>query len=43
MILGGWGIARIRVETDYLRFFSADHPALRDNQRIADALVGTQV
>jgi uncharacterized protein len=43
MILGGWGITRIRVETDYLRFFSADHPALRDNQRIADALVGTQV
>ncbi|MFN8643173.1 MAG: MMPL family transporter [Candidatus Binatia bacterium] len=43
MGLGAWGITRIRVETDYLRFFRADHPALRENQAIASALVGTQV
>lgn len=43
MVLGAWGITRIRVETDYLRFFRDDHPALRDNRRIGAALAGTQV
>ena len=43
MVVGAWGITQIRVETDYLHFFRADHPALRENQRIAEALVGTQV
>ena len=43
LVVGGWGITRIRVETDYLHFFTDDHPALRDNRRVADALVGTQV
>lgn len=43
MAWGAWGITRIHVETDYLRFFRADHPALRENRRIAEALVGTQV
>lgn len=43
LALGGWGMTRIRVETDYLRFFRADHPALRDNQRVGAALAGTQV
>ena len=43
LVIGGWGITHIQVETDYLRFFRDDHPALRDNRRIGNALVGTQV
>jgi predicted RND superfamily exporter protein len=43
LVVGGWGITRIQVETDYLRFFRDDHPTLRDNRRIGNALVGTQV
>jgi hypothetical protein len=43
MAVGACGITRIRIETDYLRFFRADHPALRENQRVGAALVGTQV
>jgi hypothetical protein len=37
-----WGAARIRVETDYLQFFSRDSVFRRDNTRIAEALGGTQ-
>jgi hypothetical protein len=37
-----WGASRIRVETDYLQFFSRDSVFRRDNERIAAALGGTQ-
>jgi hypothetical protein len=37
-----WFISTIRVETDYLSFFSADSPMLEENSRIAAALGGTQ-
>ena len=37
-----WGASRIRVETDYLEFFGHDSSVRRDNQRIAEALGGTQ-
>jgi uncharacterized protein len=37
-----WGASRIRVETDYLQFFSVDSIFRIDNARIADALGGTQ-
>jgi predicted RND superfamily exporter protein len=37
-----WGATRIRIETNYLEFFDADSIFRRDNQRIADALGGTQ-
>jgi predicted RND superfamily exporter protein len=37
-----WGASRIRVETDYLHFFSVDSVFRVDNTRIAEALGGTQ-
>jgi hypothetical protein len=37
------GIGRIRVETDYLRFFSPSSPIRVDNARIGAALAGTQL
>jgi predicted RND superfamily exporter protein len=37
-----WGASRIRVETDYLKFFSVESIFRRDNTRIAEALGGTQ-
>ncbi len=37
-----WGATRIRVETDYLQFFSPESVFRRDNARIAAALGGTQ-
>ena len=37
-----WGATRIRIETDYLKFFSAESIFRRDNRRIAEALGGTQ-
>lgn len=37
-----WGASRIRVETDYLQFFSRDSVFRRDNERIAASLGGTQ-
>ena len=37
-----WGVSRIRIETDYLEFFSPESVFRRDNTRIADALGGTQ-
>lgn len=37
-----WGATRIRVETDYLKFFSPESIFRRDNRRIAEALGGTQ-
>jgi predicted RND superfamily exporter protein len=37
-----WGIASIRVETDYLGFFSPDSDIRRDGLAIADGLAGTQ-
>jgi predicted RND superfamily exporter protein len=40
---GAWGVTRIRVETDYLRFFSPSNPVRVENARIGDALAGTQV
>ncbi|MBX3027436.1 MMPL family transporter [bacterium] len=51
LVLGGgvllcavaaWGAARIRVETDYLQFFSRGSAVRRDTLRIAEALGGTQ-
>jgi predicted RND superfamily exporter protein len=43
LVVAGVGIGRIRVETDYLRFFAPTHPARLDNARVAERLVGTQV
>ncbi len=37
-----WGASRIKVETDYLAFFSEDSVFRRDNARIGAALGGTQ-
>lgn len=37
-----WGAAQIKVETDYLQFFSPESTFRRDNRRIAEALGGTQ-
>ena len=37
-----WGATRIRIETDYLKFFSPESVFRRDNRRIAEALGGTQ-
>ena len=37
-----WGASRIRVETDYLRFFGRGSVLRRDNERIAKTLGGTQ-
>jgi predicted RND superfamily exporter protein len=37
-----WGAARIKVETDYLQFFSPESIFRRDNVRISEALGGTQ-
>ncbi len=37
-----WYASTIRVETDYLSFFSDDSPILAENNRIAAALGGTQ-
>ena len=37
-----WGASRIRIETDYLEFFSPESVFRRDNDRIAAALGGTQ-
>lgn len=41
-LLSLWGAARIRVETDYLDFFSPRSSVRLDNQRIAERLGGTQ-
>lgn len=38
-----WGISHVRVETDYIRFFSPSHPVRAENSRVSDALAGTQV
>jgi hypothetical protein len=43
VVLGLWGLGRIRVETDYLRFFDAASAVRVDNARIAAALSGTQL
>jgi uncharacterized protein len=43
LALGTWGITRIRVETDYLGFFSPTSPVRIENARIGRALAGTQV
>jgi predicted RND superfamily exporter protein len=43
LVLAGIGIGRVRVETDYLRFFGRTHPTRVANARIADGLVGTQI
>jgi predicted RND superfamily exporter protein len=43
MVVSAWGMGRIRVETDYLRFFSASSPVRIDNTRIGQALAGTQL
>ncbi len=40
--LGVWGATHIRVETDYLGFFSPTSVFRRDNARIAQSLGGTQ-
>jgi predicted RND superfamily exporter protein len=37
------GIGRLRVETDYLRFFRPDSQVRADNRRIGEALAGTQL
>lgn len=37
-----WGIAQIRVETDYLEFFDADGPIRQANARVGAGLAGTQ-
>jgi len=37
-----WGIARIRVETDYISFFDPDSSIRVDNELIASRLAGTQ-
>ncbi len=37
-----WGVRRIRVETDYLGFFSPASQVRRENARIAERLGGTQ-
>jgi predicted RND superfamily exporter protein len=42
-VVAALGIGRIDVETDYLRFFAPEHPARRDNARVANELVGTQL
>jgi predicted RND superfamily exporter protein len=41
--LGAVGMTKLRVETDYLRFFSPDNPVRVENARIGEALAGTQV
>lgn len=41
-ILSLWGASRIRLETDYLQFLSRSNPVRQENDRIADALGGTQ-
>ena len=43
LVVGAAGITRLRVETDYLRFFSASHPVRVDNQLVSRSLAGTQV
>ncbi|MFQ5666247.1 MAG: RND family transporter [Candidatus Binatia bacterium] len=43
MVASLWGIGRIRIETDYLRFFSPASAVRRENERIGAALVGTQL
>ena len=43
LAIGAWGVTRIRVETDYLRFFSPSSRVRVENARIGDALAGTQV
>ncbi|MEO8603723.1 MAG: MMPL family transporter [bacterium] len=43
LAIAGWGVTRVRFETDYLRFFAADNPVRVENARIGDALAGTQV
>jgi predicted RND superfamily exporter protein len=37
-----WGISRVRVETDYLGFFSPDSDIRQEGKAIADGLAGTQ-
>ncbi len=41
-LLSLWSASRIRVETDYLSFFSPDSEILSENRRIGAALGGTQ-
>jgi len=43
LAIGAVGMTRLRIETDYLRFFSPTHPVRIDNQRVSDSLAGTQV
>ena len=43
LVVAGWGVTRIRVETDYLRFFIPTNPVRIENARIGAALAGTQV
>lgn len=43
LVIGAWGATRIKVETDYLRFFSPNDPVRVENARIGHALAGTQV
>jgi predicted RND superfamily exporter protein len=40
--LACWGISRIRVETDYIGFFSEGSFVRADNARVAERLAGTQ-
>jgi hypothetical protein len=42
-VASAWGIGSIRVETDYLRFFSPSSHVRIDNTRIGEALAGTQI
>lgn len=41
-LVAGAAASTIRVETDYLSFFSSDSPPVMENRRISDALGGTQ-
>ena len=43
LAVGAMGITRLRIETDYLRFFSVSHPVRVDNERVSRSLAGTQV
>ena len=43
LAVGGWGVTRVRFETDYLRFFAPGNPVRVENARIGAALAGTQV
>ncbi|MGH7788118.1 MAG: efflux RND transporter permease subunit [Candidatus Binatia bacterium] len=43
LAIGAVGMTKLRVETDYLRFFSPSHPVRIDNRRVSESLAGTQV